>query len=324
MGDHGAGGRAFAKAGQETTQGDEIRLATVPTVITGDGEKPAFELFEPAVPTTPLVFCSPHSGRHYPRSLTDLSKLDARTIRRSEDLFVDELFGFAPEIGAPLIAANFPRAFLDVNREPYELDQAMFTGRLPDYANTGSLRVAGGLGTIPKIVAEDTEIYRARIDVEEGLERVEVFYRSFHEALGALIARTKAAFGMAILIDCHSMPSTVRALPSGRRPDVVIGDRYGTSAAARLVAMATSGFSGLGYDVMRNKPYAGGFITERYGKPSIGQHAIQIEISRSLYSDEAELRPHQGFATVRSELLQIFTQMAFDVEREYLRPLAAE
>ena len=289
-----------------------------------DSDARWFEVIRPERQTLPLVFNSPHSGRVYSNAFLSETRLDAHEIRRSEDLYVDELFAMAPAFGAPLQRAFFPRAFLDVNREPFELDPRMFSGALPSHVNMTSMRVAGGLGTIPKIVAEDTEIYRARIDVEEGLERVEVFYRSFHEALGALIARTKAAFGMAILIDCHSMPSTVRALPSGRRPDVVIGDRYGTSAAARLVAMATSGFSGLGYDVMRNKPYAGGFITERYGKPSIGQHAIQIEISRSLYSDEAELRPHQGFATVRSELLQMFTQMAFDVEREYLRPLAAE
>ena len=204
-----------------------------PTIETAAGPCPAFEIFEPIRQTTPLVFCSPHSGRAYPRTLLAATRLKGAAIRRSEDLFVDQLFDFAPSLGAPLIAARFPRAYLDVNREPYELDPAMFAEVLPHYVNSASARVAGGLGTIPRIVAERQEIYTGKLDRTEALNRIETIYRPFHQALADLIERTLALFGIAILIDCHSMPSTIRTVPGGRRPDIVLGDRFGTSASPR-------------------------------------------------------------------------------------------
>ena len=293
-------------------------------ITTAGGAVPAFEVVEPAEPTIPFVFCSPHSGRDYPADFLAATRLPGDSIRRSEDLFVDQLFECVPKLGAPLIRARFPRAFLDVNREPYELDPQMFSEPLPDYVNIASVRVTGGLGTIPRIVAENEEIYRKRLSLAEAIGRIETIYKPFHAALEERLRRTKERFGMAILVDCHSMPSSVRALPGGRRPDMVLGDRYGTSAGARLVAIATGRLTRLGYDVARNKPYAGGYITERYGRPAIGQHAIQIEINRGLYADERIYRPHAGFEVLAERLAAFVAGFAEDVDADYGLPAAAE
>ncbi|MCA1492013.1 N-formylglutamate amidohydrolase [Sinorhizobium alkalisoli] len=289
------------------------------------GEWEMFEILEPATQRIPFVFNSPHSGRLYPQSFLDQSRLDAHSIRRSEDHFVDELFQSATFLGAPLLRAHFPRAFLDVNREPYELDPRMFDGTLPPHANISSMRVAGGLGTIPRVVAENMEIYRGRFPVEEALTRVESIYKPYHATLRKLIARTHVQFGMAILIDCHSMPGNVHLSASGQRPDFIIGDRYGTSAAAELSRMAVELLEQLGYAVTRNKPYAGGFITEHYGRPTRGLHALQIEINRSLYIDEATLIKKPGFSALATDLATFIGALARHVEDFAADlPLAAE
>ncbi|WP_026620342.1 N-formylglutamate amidohydrolase [Ensifer sp. WSM1721] len=284
-----------------------------------------FEILDPANQRIPFVFNSPHSGRHYPQSFLDQSRLDPHSIRRSEDHFVDELFRSATFLGAPLLRAHFPRAFLDVNREPYELDPRMFEGALPAHANISSMRVAGGLGTVPRLVAENMEIYRSRFPVEEALARIETIYKPYHATLRKLIARTHVRFGMSILIDCHSMPGNVHLPGSGQRPDFIIGDRYGTSAAAELSRAAVDLLEGLGYAVARNKPYAGGFITEHYGRPTRGLHALQIEINRSLYVDETTLAKKPGFAALEADLATFIGALSRHVEDygAYL-PLAAE
>jgi len=220
-----------------------------------------FEIREPRSHSIPFVYNSPHSGRIYPPEFIAQSRLEGVSIRRSEDHYVDELFADASALGAPLLLANFPRAYLDVNREPYELDPRMFDGLLPPYANINSLRVAGGLGTIPRIVAENMEIYARRLPVQEGLDRIESVYKPYHAALRRLIARTHVQFGFGVLIDCHSMPGNVRVAGTNARPDFIIGDRYGTSASAELSRAAVAIFEEMGFTAIRNKPYAGGFIT---------------------------------------------------------------
>jgi len=298
--------------------------SAIPSLETAAGPSPAFEIVQPARQILPFVFSSPHSGRCYPSAFLKASRLGASAIRRSEDLFVDQLFDFVPSLGAPMIAARFPRCYLDVNREPYELDPAMFAGPLPDCANSASIRVAGGLGTIPRIVAEREEIYREKLPVEEVAVRIEGLYLPFHEALEALVEETRRRFGFAILVDCHSMPSSVRVLPGGRRADIVVGDRFGTSAAPHFVAMATQRLGALGFEVTRNKPYAGGFITERYGRPRRGVHAIQIEINRGLYADEENFLPHAGFEPLRRRMWSFVQLFAAEVDAEIDRPAAAE
>lgn len=309
--------------GPTGTKGDDLPV-TAPTFETVAGPCPAFEVFEPARPTTPFVFCSPHSGRAYPLALLERTRLRGAAIRRSEDLFVDQLFDFVPSLGAPLIVARFPRAFVDVNREPYELDPRMFADKLPAHVNSSSARVAGGLGTIPRIVAERQEIYAGKLERDEAFQRIDTLYHPFHEAVAELVERTRRAFGLAILVDCHSMPSNVRAMPGNWRPDVVIGDRFGTSASPRIAAMAVERLMALGFDVARNKPYAGGFITERYGRPRAGVHALQVELNRSIYADEDNLVPHAGFEPLRERLRAFVGFFSAEIDADLERPLAAE
>ncbi|WP_037077218.1 N-formylglutamate amidohydrolase [Neorhizobium vignae] len=274
------------------------------------GDFEHFEVREPATQTIPFVFNSPHSGSFYPPEFLAESGLDSLAIRRSADHYVDELFADAPELGAPLLLAHFPRAYLDVNREPYELDPRMFDGPLPPFVNIGSMRVAGGLGTIPRIVAENMEIYRRRLPVDEAMSRIETIYKPYHACLRKLIARTHARFGLAILIDCHSMPGNIRLSGSDVRPDFIIGDRYGTSASAELSRAAMQFLDGMGFCAVRNKPYAGGFITEHYGRPVRGLHALQIEVNRALYVDEMTLARRPEFPMVAAALSTFMRQMA--------------
>jgi N-formylglutamate deformylase len=278
-----------------------------------------FEVAEPQVHRIPFVFNSPHSGRQYSAAFLAQSRLDALAIRRSEDHYTEELFASAVELGAPLLMAHFPRAYVDVNREPYELDPRMFEGELPAHVNRNSVRVAGGLGTIPRVVAENMDIYRGRLPVSEALWRIEAIYKPYHACLRRLIARTHVHFGQAILIDCHSMPGNIRIPGSPEKPDFVLGDRYGTSACSHLSRAAHEILKDLGFNAVRNKPYAGGFITEHYGRPARGLHALQIEINRSLYVDEATLQKRPEFDTMARLIGEFLARLAGEVAMPAVR-----
>jgi len=266
---------------------------------------PPFTISAPAEQRVPYVFNSPHSGRNYPPSFLRSSKLDTSQIRGSEDFHVDDLFQDVVSIGAPLVRAHFPRAYLDANREPYELDEKLFDEKLPSFSNCKSVRVACGLGTIARVVAESCEIYRSKPSLEEALQRIETLYRPYHDALRRILARTHVQFGYSVLVDCHSMPSSVTDKTTGKRVDIVVGDRYGTSCSAHITQEIINIFKDIGLNVLRNKPYAGGFITEHYGRPARGLHAVQIEINRGLYMDEKRLVLTPGFDELR-KLMAIF------------------
>src|ERR1700754_1283801 len=271
---------------------------------------PPFEVLEPLDYRGPVVFNSPHSGRVYPRAFLSAAKLDLATLRRSEDSFVDELMAGVVARGHPLMRVHFPRCYVDVNREPYELDPRMFNGRLPSFANTRSMRVAGGLGTIPRVVGDGQEIYRERINVDEALGRIEALYKPYHRALRRLINKAHQAFGTVILVDCHSMPSVGVPRDEPRRPDIVIGDRYGTSCASVLPDLVEEIMSGLGYSIGRNKPYAGGFITEHYGNPASGLHTVQLELNRAIYMDERRRERSPRFAQVATDFAALADALA--------------
>jgi N-formylglutamate amidohydrolase len=271
---------------------------------------PPFEVARPLALKMPFVFNSPHSGRVYPRAFLAASRLDSLTLRRSEDAYVEELFGFVAEMGAPLLYAHFPRAYLDVNREPYELDPALFRDGIPHYANTQSVRVVGGLGTIARIVSESDEIYREPLTVGAALERINRLYTPYHETLRTLLKEAEAEFGLAVLIDCHSMPSNPMADQGGGRPDFVLGDRYGASCNGELTRLATAQLKSMGYVVALNKPYAGGYITEHYGRPQQGRHALQVEINRALYMDETSFAKSAGFERLKRDLEQVAKALA--------------
>lgn len=276
-----------------------------------DGElSPPFTIVEPSAWRAPIIFNSPHSGSVYPRAFLAASRVDLATLRRSEDSFVDELIAGLRAQGFPVVSVHFPRSYVDVNREPYELDPRMFAGRLPSFANTRSMRVAGGLGTIPRVVGDGQEIYRERLDVDEALGRIEALYKPYHRALRRLITKAHHAFGTAILVDCHSMPSAGISREEPPRPDVVIGDRYGTSCAAALRDRVEHTFAALGYSVGCNKPYAGGFITEHYGNPASGLHAVQIELNRAVYMDERRRERRPRFADVVADFGRLAEALA--------------
>jgi N-formylglutamate amidohydrolase len=262
--------------------------------------------------TVPLVFTSPHSGRDYPPAFVAASVLDPVALRRSEDSYVDELFAAAPRLGAPLLKALFPRAFIDPNREPFELDPAMFSDDLPSYADTQSSRVAAGLGTIPRVISNGQEIYRGKLTFAEAAERINHYYRPYHKALAALVDDTVERFGCCVLIDCHSMPSVGGLLDpdAGRgRADFVIGDCFGNACEESISATVERALRARGHSVVRNKPFAGGFTTRHYGKPSIGVHALQIEINRALYMDEVKIERREGMDRLTGHMTDVMVAL---------------
>jgi N-formylglutamate amidohydrolase len=280
---------------------------------------PPFEVLEPARWRGPVLFNSPHSGRIYPREFLLSSRLELATLRRSEDSFVDELSLGVVARGYPLMRAHFPRCYVDVNREPYELDPRMFEGRLPSFANTRSMRVAGGLGTVARVVGDAQEIYDQRISIDDALQRIESLYKPYHRALRRLFGQIHKDFGVAILIDCHSMPSATASRDDRPRADIVLGDRYGTSCVAMISETVEDALRELGYAVSRNKPYAGGFITEHYGNPGAGLHAIQLEINRAIYMDEKRYERGPDFERVAADLETLADRVA-EIPAEELRP----
>src|SRR6266581_9495105 len=281
-----------------------------------------FEALEPADCRGPLLFNSPHSGRIYPREFLLTSRLDLATLRRSEDSFVGELIEGVVARGHPVVRAHFPRCYVDVNREPYELDPRMFEGRLPSFANTRSMRVAGGLGTVARVVGDAQEIYDQRIPVDDALQRIETLYKPYHRALRRLFTKMHRDYGAAMLVDCHSMPSSSGHKDERPRPEFVLGDRYGTSCVGVVAETVESTLRTLGYTVSRNKPYAGGFITEHYGNPASGLHAIQLEINRGLYMDERRYERSASFAKLADEFELLADQLA-EIPIEELRPYRA-
>jgi len=275
-----------------------------------DEFSPPFTIVEPPAWRAPIIFNSPHSGSIYPRQFLAASRIDVAALRRSEDSFMDELIGHLSSRGFPVVSVKFPRSYVDVNREPYELDPRMFPGRLPSFANTRSIRVAGGLGTIPRVVGDGQEIYRERLDVDDALNRIEMLYKPYHRALRHLINKAHSTFGTAILIDCHSMPSVGVSRDEPPRPDVVIGDRYGTSCTPVLRDCVEETLGQLGYSLGRNKPYAGGFITEHYGNPASGLHTIQIELNRAIYMDERRRERGPRFASIAADFTVLAEALA--------------
>lgn len=280
-----------------------------------------FRIVRPGLQTVPFIFASGHSGRRYPESLIAQSRLDPLTLRRSEDAFVDELFSGVAGLGAPLIAAEFPRAYCDVNRAMSELDSAMFDATLRLAIDTPSPRVAAGLGVIPRIVRDGAEIYAGKLSPREAEVRLSGLYRPYHAALAELAAETVKRFGVAVVVDCHSMPSALSV------PDIVLGDRYGASAPLLLTGWAENAFVGARFSIARNAPYAGGYTTLLYGRASSGFFGLQIEINRALYLDEDRIQKKTGFESLKKRLTETLARLtAIDPAHLGGRafPLAAE
>jgi N-formylglutamate amidohydrolase len=260
------------------------------------------DLRSPPRHSVPLIVASPHSGAKYPDDLLASSRLDPLTLRRSEDSFIDEIFAAAPRLGAPLLAARVARAYIDVNREAWELDPTMFADTLPNFVNTRSPRVRMGLGTIARVVASGEEIYARKLRFAEARQRVEALYHPYHQALRQLLDETAAGFGGFQLLDCHSMPSAASAIGGQDGVDIVLGDCHGAACAPRIVEAARAFLAQRGFAVALNSPYAGGFTTLHYGSPRRGRHALQIEINRALYMDERSFGRQAGFERLTIEM----------------------
>ena len=270
----------------------------------------AFKLYRPDVRRTSVVFASPHSGRDYNQDFLRRAVLDATQIRSSEDAFVDLLFSAAPDHGAPLLTALAPRAFLDLNRGPDELDSALIEGVR---RNAHNPRIASGLGVIPRVVANGRQIYRGKISLTEAHGRIAHYWRPYHDQLQTLLDESINAFGEAILIDCHSMPNEAVenvGPPGSARPDIVLGDRFGATASPQIVERVEAAFAAAGLRVARNMPFAGAFITQHYGHPVRRQHAVQVEINRGLYMDEGKLAVRSDFDEFKALLAGVIAEVA--------------
>lgn len=272
---------------------------------TSDRISSPFEILKPAEQTVPVVFASPHSGRDYTPAFLAESRLDPVSLRRSEDAFMDEIFAAAPGAGAPLLRAHFPRAYVDPNREAFELDPAMFIDTLPDYVTTSSPRISAGLGTVARVVTSGEEIYAGPLRFADARRRIEACHIPYHRALEGLVDSTRRRFGVCLLVDCHSMPSVGGPMdsdPGAKRVDMVLGDCHGSSCAGSVTDAADRSLSELGYQVTRNVPYSGGYTTRHYGEPGKGRHALQIEINRALYMNEDTVSRGGGFADLGAKM----------------------
>lgn len=270
--------------------------------------RPSFEIIRPAVQTSPVIVSSPHSGRDYPQAFLAQSVLDLAAIRSSEDAFVDQLAAAAPALGAPLLIAHVPRCYIDLNRAPDEFDPALIQDVRRSDSNP---RVASGLGVVPRVVAGGRAIYRGKLTLAEAEARVNLFWHPYHAALRQLMAETVARFGYVILLDMHSMPSEAAAMlrPHQISADIVLGDRHGASAAGHVTAQIESAFAAEGMTIMRNSPFAGAYIAQHYGRPSVGRHVVQIEISRGLYMDEGKITPLAKFAQFQAQISNVIAQI---------------
>lgn len=283
---------------------------------------PAYDLKCPSETTTSVVVASPHSGRHYPVSFLRESMLDERSIRSSEDAFMDQLVEEAPRLGAPLLAAEFPRAYIDLNRSPDELDPGVIDG-VGRVVQTP--RISSGLGVIPRVVANGRAIYRGKLSRKEAEARIANIWHPYHARLDTLMRQAHERFGEAVVLDFHSMPHEALdsvSRPGSRRPEVVLGDRFGASARGDLVDAIEAAFLDAGLVVSRNAPFAGAYVAQRYGRPSRGWHAVQIEIDRSLYMNERMIRPNGNFQTVKRVVTSVLDRVI--AATPGTMPLAAE
>jgi len=287
---------------------------TIPEADAAMADGPAFEILAADPPTTPLVFASPHSGRLYPAEMLAASALQPEILRRSEDAFVDEMVAPAAEAGAAVILARYGRAWMDLNRHAWELDPAMFSDELPEFARGRTARVAAGLGAIARLGGEGREIYSRKLTFAEARARVEGTHAPYHDALEGLLGRARAAHGVAVLIDWHSMPEaaarTAVTPRHGKGCDIVLGDRFGAACTQKLTLLVERELEGMGYRVARNAPYAGGYTTEHYGQPAKRTHALQIEISRALYLDEKTLEPTEGLDRLKADVARLTATLA--------------
>ncbi|MEX1252413.1 MAG: N-formylglutamate amidohydrolase [Hyphomonas sp.] len=293
---------------RETSPAVRLDPLPEPLQVTGPAlSEPPFDHTPAAALASPVLFASPHSGSHYPAAMQDALCVPLIDVRRTEDAFIDELFAGAPALGAGLVAARYGRSVVDLNRDPHELDAAMFRDGPPRPCALPTARVDTGLGCLPRVGARGEAIYARLLTRAEGEERLTHVHDAYHLHLSGELDALRRAHGHALLIDCHSMPS----LQPGRHmlTDIVLGDRFGSSADPRLMYRIERSFRAQGFTVARNAPYAGGYTTRRYGRPRRGIHALQVEINRGLYMDEQRITRASGFSALKGALQEVMAEI---------------
>ncbi|GGX74048.1 N-formylglutamate amidohydrolase [Litorimonas cladophorae] len=250
-----------------------------------------------------VIFASPHSGSIYPTDFLKRSKLSAHQLRKNEDIFIDHLFHSAVQAGAPFLRAVFPRVLVDVNRASEEVHPDWSDALGMDPLEQPTPRAAAGLGVIPTYLSESLAIYSRTPTMDDVRARLDTLYHPYHAALKALLNQSLSRFGRALLVDCHSMPGFSQM--GARRPDIILGDRFGTACHADTLEQFRHLFVQAGYNVGVNYPYAGGYTTAHYGRPAEGIEAIQIEINRDIYVNPVTLAPKSGYVQLREDLQSI-------------------
>ncbi len=270
--------------------------------------EPPFLRTGPAAPLSPVVLSVPHAGRSYSQALLSASRLPRETLETLEDRLVDRLVWRAVAGGASALVALRPRAEIDLNRDEREIDAAMIVPPPPSRSLLQSPRTRGGLGLVPSRITGAGAIWLERLPGSELARRIAEVHRPYHAALADMLEQARAQFGIAVLLDCHSMPP--RAAPAGVEAGVVFGDRHGTSISAELLLAAAEAARACGFEVARNEPYAGGYITQRHGRPADGIHALQLEIDRSAYLDTPLRAPGPGFDRTARMIAAISSALA--------------
>ena len=291
-----------------------MRSAFDLSTSSSDDSETAFNLRRSDTLHGPVIFASPHSGTVYPDILRSQLSVPLADLQRTEDAFVDDLYASAVDQGGVLITANYARTFVDLNRDARELDPDMFENGLPRIAGMPSARVKAGLGCLPRVGASGREIYSGQILREEGQYRLDEIHDRYHHAVQSEIERLKADWSDIFLIDCHSMPS--RQPGRASLPDIVLGDRFGSSCSARLTSLVERYFRQEGLSVARNAPYAGGYTTRRYGRPRRGVHVLQIELNRALYMHELDVEKSSGFPATEARIAGLIGEILNFAHRE--------
>ena len=263
---------------------------------------------DPKGPASPLVFDSPHSGRRYPADFMFTCPEDV--LRQAEDSFVDDLYGRAPEFGAILIAAQFPRSYIDVNRAIDDIDPQLVAGTWP-VPTRPSEKSRVGMGLVRRICRPGMPVYDRKLSVREVQDRIRDYYLPYHAELSAAIESVTARFGGAWHVNCHSMPSASSGggTAGWDRADFVLGDRDGSTCAGDFTLFVAGVLEKMGYSVRLNDPYKGVEIVRRYGKPRSGVHSLQIEVNRRLYLDEETVKPNAGYARLKRNLTALIAEL---------------
>lgn len=281
---------------------------------------PAFRRIGPADPISPVILSVPHAGRFYASSMLADAAVPQARLRQLEDRYADLLITDAIERGATAFVADHARAWIDLNRDPREIDPAMITGPIAAASVMHSARTRHGLGLVPSRIGEGVRLWRRKFAIGEINARIEGFHRPYHEAIAQALLKARARFGVALLLDCHSMPPLRHE--THLSPTVVVGDRFGRGASAIFSDLVETIMRRAGLVVSRNAPYAGGYSLDRHGRPQLRIHALQIEIDRKLYLDGALDEPGAGLINMRRSIAHLFE--ALDSELGAPPAMAAE